>query len=149
MHKTNILLILVTCTFCLLTVGEEMINLAIPAPKMKETTETQDTNNDTDAEVNPLEGTKEELVSEPIESQTSKQKQGPKTTKSGGCLRMFSGVLVLYRGWRVYMGYKVAFAGLGLACLYMTVLGFDNITVGMHWLQFLLFEININSIYLV
>lgn len=28
------------------------------------------------------------------------------------------------------MSYKVAFAGLGLATLYMTVLGFDNITVG-------------------
>jgi hypothetical protein len=30
------------------------------------------------------------------------------------------------------MKYSVALAGLALACLYMTVLGFDNITVGEH-----------------
>lgn len=28
------------------------------------------------------------------------------------------------------MKYRVAYAGLALACLYMTVLGFDNITTG-------------------
>ena len=30
------------------------------------------------------------------------------------------------------MRYKVALAGLALSCLYMTVLGFDNITTGKH-----------------
>lgn len=29
------------------------------------------------------------------------------------------------------MKYEVAFAGIGLSFLFMTVLGFDNITVGM------------------
>ncbi|XP_052802282.1 solute carrier family 40 member 1-like isoform X2 [Mya arenaria] len=58
-----------------------------------------------------------------------------KPKKDQGCTRMFSGILVLYRGWRVYMRYQVAFAGLGLACLYMTVLGFDNITVGYGYTQ--------------
>jgi hypothetical protein len=38
--------------------------------------------------------------------------------------------VVLYKGWRTYMKYSVSLAGLALAALYMTVLGFDNITVG-------------------
>ncbi|KAK7109676.1 ferroportin-like [Littorina saxatilis] len=52
-------------------------------------------------------------------------------TKKSGCSKMFicSQLLTLYRGWRTYVRYSVALAGLGLACLYMTVLGFDNITV--------------------
>ena len=33
-------------------------------------------------------------------------------------------------GWKIYMNHPVRFAGVGLACLYMTVLGFDNITYG-------------------
>ncbi|WAR02398.1 S40A1-like protein, partial [Mya arenaria] len=36
-----------------------------------------------------------------------------KPKKDQGCTRMFSGILVLYRGWRVYMRYQVAFAGYG------------------------------------
>ncbi|XP_046573526.1 solute carrier family 40 member 1-like [Haliotis rubra] len=54
----------------------------------------------------------------------------------GNCLRkMFSSFVVLYKGWRTYMTYDVANAGLGLACLYMTVLGFDNITTGYAYSQ--------------
>lgn len=49
--------------------------------------------------------------------------------RSAKCERFLSRILVLYRGWRTYMGYSVALAGIALACLYMTVLGFDNITV--------------------
>ena len=45
--------------------------------------------------------------------------------------KMFYSLITLYRGWRTFMKYEVAFAGIGLACLYMTVLGFDNITIGM------------------
>ena len=33
-------------------------------------------------------------------------------------------------GWKIYMNHPVRFAGVGLSCLYMTVLGFDNITYG-------------------
>ncbi|KAL4225216.1 hypothetical protein ACF0H5_015907 [Mactra antiquata] len=59
-----------------------------------------------------------------------------KTKKSDSVLmKMFSGFITLYRGWRIYMKYDVAFAGLGLAALYMTVLGFDNITVGFAYSQ--------------
>ena len=33
-------------------------------------------------------------------------------------------------GWREYFRHSVRYAGIGLALLYMTVLGFDNITYG-------------------
>ena len=46
------------------------------------------------------------------------------------CHRSCYSIITLYRGWRTYVGYDAARAGLGLAFLYMTVLGFDNITVG-------------------
>jgi len=39
------------------------------------------------------------------------------------------------QGWVTYFNHPVKFAGLGLACLYMTVLGFDNITYGYCLLQ--------------
>uniref|UniRef100_T1JCZ3 Solute carrier family 40 member n=1 Tax=Strigamia maritima TaxID=126957 RepID=T1JCZ3_STRMM len=35
-----------------------------------------------------------------------------------------------FNGWKLYFQQNVVFAGLGLACLYMTVLGFDSITQG-------------------
>merc|ERR1719233_1989257 len=38
-------------------------------------------------------------------------------------------------GWKTYMTHPVMKAGLGLACLYMTVLGFDNITYGYCLMQ--------------
>ena len=41
-----------------------------------------------------------------------------------------SQILSWFKGWKLYMTYPVRNAGLGLACLYMTVLGFDNITYG-------------------
>ncbi|XP_060597405.1 solute carrier family 40 member 1-like [Ruditapes philippinarum] len=50
-------------------------------------------------------------------------------------IKMFSGFIILYRGWKTYIKYDEAFAGLGLAALYMTVLGFDNITVGFAYTQ--------------
>ena len=43
---------------------------------------------------------------------------------------MLTQFVTLYRGWKTYVSYNVALAGLALAFLYMTVLGFDNITVG-------------------
>lgn len=38
--------------------------------------------------------------------------------------------LVACHGWKCYVSHHVRFAGLGLSCLYMTVLGFDSITTG-------------------
>merc|ERR1719315_490009 len=40
-----------------------------------------------------------------------------------------------YEGWKTYMKHPVMKAGVGLACLYMTVLGFDNITYGYCLMQ--------------
>lgn len=46
------------------------------------------------------------------------------------CAKIFGSFITLYKGWRCYMGQSVRFAGVALSCLYMTVLGFDNITTG-------------------
>jgi len=40
-----------------------------------------------------------------------------------------------YEGWKTYMKHPVMKAGVGLACLFMTVLGFDNITYGYCLMQ--------------
>lgn len=37
--------------------------------------------------------------------------------------------------WRIYFSHEVRNAGIGLACLYMTVLGFDSITMGYSYSQ--------------
>lgn len=36
----------------------------------------------------------------------------------------------MFKGWKLYFNYSVFYAGFAFACLYMTVLGFDNITYG-------------------
>lgn len=51
------------------------------------------------------------------------------------CYTTFYSFIVLHKGWQTFMKYDVAFAGMGLATLYMTVLGFDNITVGYSYSQ--------------
>ena len=50
-------------------------------------------------------------------------------TKSKRC-NPFSKLVKAFQSWILYMKYSIRNAGLGLACLYMTVLGFDNITYG-------------------
>merc|ERR1719239_1079832 len=54
--------------------------------------------------------------------------------KESGC-KLFSGLTIILHGWRTYMSYKVWLSGLALACLYMTVLGFDTVTIGYAKLQ--------------
>ncbi|KAI8489966.1 hypothetical protein Bbelb_323270 [Branchiostoma belcheri] len=49
--------------------------------------------------------------------------------------RMFHSFFTLYNGWKIYFQQTCFRAGLGLSCLYMTVLGFDNITVGFVYTQ--------------
>ena len=39
------------------------------------------------------------------------------------------------KSWRIYFSHQVRNAGIGLACLYMTVLGFDSITIGFAYSQ--------------
>ena len=58
-------------------------------------------------------------------------KDGKKGGKSASiCHTIFYSFIILFKGWKTFISYPVAFAGLGLATLYMTVIGFDNITVG-------------------
>lgn len=52
----------------------------------------------------------------------NKEQEGGRNCTMGGC--------VAWKGWKSYFSHHVKFAGLGLACLYMTVLGFDSITTG-------------------
>ena len=46
-----------------------------------------------------------------------------------GC-SVTSSLSAMWLGWRVYARQQVMLAGLSLALLYMTVLGFDGITTG-------------------
>ena len=48
----------------------------------------------------------------------------------GCCSLLFESFLVVPRGWKTYASQSCAFAGIGLSCLYMTVIGFDNVTSG-------------------
>ena len=47
------------------------------------------------------------------------------------CLKIFAPFVALRTGWSAYFSYDLKFAGMGLACVFMTVLGFDNITNGL------------------
>lgn len=52
-------------------------------------------------------------------------------TQNKSCLsQIFEPFLILVTGWKTYAHQSVVFAGISLACLYMTVLGFDSITLG-------------------
>ena len=76
----------------------------------------------------------------PIDKEIRRRSTSAKEDSSdcSACMKKtFSGFLILIRGWKTYMKYSVAYAGLGLALLYMTVLGFDNITVGKSNLCFM------------
>lgn len=70
-----------------------------------------------------------------VETAEVERKMKKEKKKHPVIYKMFSGLIILYRGWKTYIKYDVAFAGLGLAALYMTVLGFDNITVGFAYTQ--------------
>lgn len=70
-------------------------------------------------------------ISSSDKDDTTKEDNSVEKDACDQCLyKMFKSFILLFRGWKTYMKYDVAFAGLGLACLYMTVIGFDSITVG-------------------
>lgn len=75
---------------------------------------------------------KPSIAPEPL--QTSEDKK-----ELSGCQwllsKVFYSFITLYMGYRTYFKYEVALAGLGLSFLYMTVLGFDKITIGKGSLQ--------------
>ncbi len=51
---------------------------------------------------------------------------------NGFFAKRFGGFL---KSWKIYFSHEVRNAGIGLACLYMTVLGFDSITMGYAYSQ--------------
>lgn len=75
---------------------------------------------------------KPSIAPEPL--QTSEDKK-----ELSGCQwllsKVFYSFITLYTGYRTYFKYEVALAGLGLSFLYLTVLGFDKITIGKGSLQ--------------
>ncbi|KAK3108330.1 hypothetical protein FSP39_005685, partial [Pinctada imbricata] len=67
------------------------------------------------------------------EDKLAKEKQTNKCTLF--VERLFHSFISLYKGWRIYIKYDIALAGIGLALLYVTVLGFHNITIGYGYSQ--------------
>merc|ERR1719430_2557789 len=66
------------------------------------------------------------------ESQEISVNDGSKEKESRG---LCHGLMDAVEGWKTYFNHPVMKAGLGLACLFMTVLGFDNITYGYCLMQ--------------
>ena len=60
----------------------------------------------------------------------SLEDQSEKVEEIKNCCNPFSRFTEAFQSWTLYMNFPIRNAGLGLACLYMTVLGFDNITYG-------------------
>ena len=103
------------------------------AIREKENDQNHHTESDTkhgDEVTSPLRGNHcEESDTKKTKKQKRKEKKEKKEKKSAMEI-IFEPFLVLYTGWRTYARQKVVFAGLALATLYMTVLGFDSITIG-------------------
>ncbi|KAH9496913.1 hypothetical protein Btru_010169 [Bulinus truncatus] len=67
------------------------------------------------------------------DSRLERKSKNPKTC-SKSC-RLLTGITIIIEGWKTYASYQVMLTGISLALLYMTVLGFDNITVGYAKIQ--------------
>ena len=120
----NLCLISWFCSF--LNVEENQDDREIELQVMNES---EADNGEENKPLREIEDTDQNTESTQKENLEHKNKE-TETPKEGCCSRMFSRFLILGRGWGIYMSYDVAFAGLGLACLFLTVLGFDSITVG-------------------
>ncbi|XP_052783314.1 solute carrier family 40 member 1-like isoform X2 [Mya arenaria] len=83
----------------------------------------------TDTGVNSVVGEKIDKLEETTVTEIHDYHEEP--LKPRTCAELLcSSFITLRRGWRIYKNYDVAFAGLSLAALYFTVLGFHNITIG-------------------
>lgn len=54
--------------------------------------------------------------------------------------KMMEPITDITGGWSVYFGYDVKYAGLGLSCVYMTVLSFHEITSGKNGMKHAVYE---------
>ncbi|XP_046459342.1 solute carrier family 40 member 1-like [Daphnia pulex] len=73
-----------------------------------------------------------EKESEPGDQPTADDANVKIESGNGFFAKRFGGFL---KSWEIYFSHEVRNAGIGLACLYMTVLGFDSITVGFAYSQ--------------
>lgn len=90
----------------------------------KDKLSTEDAGKTGDEATSPLRGDEAE------EAEGKKKRKKEKKEKKTLLAVLFDPFIVLYTGWRTYARQRVVFAGLALATLYMTVLGFDSITIG-------------------
>ncbi|XP_075385309.1 ferroportin [Tenrec ecaudatus] len=111
--------------FLLWKVYQKTPALAVKVTLKVEETELKQLNAHKDTEQKPMEGT--QLMGE-TDSDVQKQEQG--------CASQLAEPFRTFRnGWVSYYNQSVFLAGLGLAFLYMTVLGFDCITTGYAYTQ--------------
>ncbi|XP_046573533.1 solute carrier family 40 member 1-like [Haliotis rubra] len=76
------------------------------------------------------------LIENKEQGTVNETKNNTKQGTSCGCFRILcSPVVIIYTGWKTFMQYDVANAGLGLAMMYLTVLGFDSVTSGYAFTQ--------------
>lgn len=80
-------------------------------------------------------GQSPEESSQPLMNETSVVTQPESPRKRGCCYQATEPLRTLKAGWVAYYNQNIFFAGMSLAFLYMTVLGFDCITTGYAYTQ--------------
>ena len=96
---------------------KERENLKLPDQDENENTEIENVSPDKSLTTKTKEDEDVEIV--------TKEKK-----KKGTLEMMFERLTMIFKGWPIYMKQKVVYAGMALSGLYMTVLGFDSVTVG-------------------
>jgi len=79
--------------------------------------------------------TKEEISIMQESAEENKPNPEPQFVKTGACIKMKKQIVDYFNLWTSYVSHSIFPAGFGLACLYMTVLGFDGITIGYAYSQ--------------
>lgn len=80
-------------------------------------------------------GQSPEESSQPLMNETSVVAKSDSPKQRGCCYQMAEPVRTFKAGWVAYYNQNIFFAGMSLAFLYMTVLGFDCITTGYAYTQ--------------
>ncbi|XP_070565077.1 ferroportin-like isoform X3 [Ptychodera flava] len=118
--------------YLLLTVYKKVPALAVKEDKTL--SESEDQADEDNNELNTI-SLHEDPAEEEKESVSDKDLKEKSKREKKVLHQMFSVVLDFVNGWKVYMDHQVRFAGLGMAFLYMTVIGFDYITTGYGYSQ--------------
>uniref|UniRef100_H2Z6Q3 Solute carrier family 40 member n=1 Tax=Ciona savignyi TaxID=51511 RepID=H2Z6Q3_CIOSA len=74
-------------------------------------------------------------VKDEITEKNNHKKEKPVKKKKSVFQKMFGFILVIKDGWKLYMDQVIALAGLGMAFLYLTVLGFGYVTTSYAYNQ--------------